>query len=111
MRKQFYSHLIKIETIIEELDVLDFSAQEKNHLAYLLDANIHHHVLDVIMDQLTPEEKLIFIEKLKEGDHDKIWEFLNRRIEKIEDKIKLTAEELKKIMKKDISEAKALKAD
>ena len=43
---------------------------------------------------------------LKEDDHDKIWRFLNEKVDKIEVEIKKAAKDLKDQLQKDLMEAK-----
>lgn len=107
--KQWYSHLIEIESIIVELDQMGLSEQEKLHLAKLVDSSLHHTILDVVLSQLSDEDKRKFINHINENDHDKIWEFLNEKAEDIEIKIKKAVDDLKKELHKDLKDAKKLK--
>lgn len=107
--KQFYSQLIDINSIMIELDSLELSDKEKKHLAELFDSNLHHTILDSILSQLNDEDKEIFISHLRDGNHEKIWELLNSKVDKIKEKIIETAESLKKEMHQDIKEAKEKK--
>ncbi len=109
MKKHFYSHLVSMESLIVELDQLEFSAEEKHHLARLADSNLHHTILDAIMSELDEEHKQIFMEHLSDNNHDKIWQLLNEKVNNIEDKIKRAAESIKDEMKEDIKEAKKRK--
>ncbi len=102
----FYSHLIEIESIIVELDQMGLSSREKTRLAAILDDSLHHTILDAIFTQLSDEDKKVFVMHLSKGSHDKIWDFLNKKIDHVEDKIKAVAEELKKELHKDILEAR-----
>lgn len=104
--KYFYSHLIGIETLTSNLDELDLSDEEKLHLASLLDSSMHHTIMDAIFSELSDQDKRKFTHHLTEGNHDKIWNFLNERVEKIEEKIKKAADSLKVELHKDIEEAK-----
>lgn len=106
MSKNFYSHLIEIDSITVELDELELSDQQKHHLSSLIDSNLHHTILDAILSQLNEEDKKIFLEHLAKEDHDKIWIHLNSKVDKIEDKIKDAANTLKEQIKKDIQESK-----
>lgn len=103
----FYSHLIKMESLIQKLDQLDLEDDHKIHLGHLIDSHIHHAILDLILSELSDADKIIFIEKLKENPEDpKIIEFLNGKIDRIEDKIQLATQQLKEELHKDIKEAK-----
>ena len=104
----FYTHLIEIESVMEELDKMDLSKEEKMHLSKLLDSSLHHTILDAIFSQLNEEDKKVFASHLKENKQDKIWKFLNEKIDNVEDKIKLAAKDLKKELHKDLKEAKKL---
>lgn len=104
--KHFYSHLIEIESIIVELDKLDLSQEQKIHLAGLIDSSLHHTILDAVLSELTPSDKRVFLNHLKEDDHSKIWKFLNEKVDNIEDKIKKAAGDLKTQLHKDLKEAK-----
>lgn len=106
MKNLFYSHLIEIESIIIELDKMDLSKGEKDHLTSLIDSTLHNTILDAVLSELSPQDKRVFVNHLKEGSHDKIWQFLNEKVENIEDKIKKAAGELKSELHKDLQEAK-----
>ncbi len=104
--KYFFSHLIEIDSVIIELDKLDLSPEQKLHLAGLIDSSLYHTILDAVLSELTPAEKEIFLNHLKEDDKDKIWQFLNGKIDNIEIKIKKVADDLKEELQKDLKEAK-----
>ncbi len=103
---RFYSHLIQIDELVAELDKVELSDSEKVYLARLIDSNLHHAILDEVLSNLSEQDKIIFMEHLSRGDHDKIWQLLNSKASGIEEKIKKAAEEIKAELKKDIAEAK-----
>lgn len=107
--KQFYSRLMEIESIIVELDKLDLSQDQRHHLANLVDSSLHNTILDAILAELNDQDKRAFLNYLNEDDHEKIWKFLNERVENIEDKIKNVAEDLKVQLHKDLKKAKKIK--
>ncbi len=107
--KYFYSHLIQIQSLVVELDKMELGPSERSQLAHLIDSTLHHHILDTILDQLAPADKEIFLKHLTENNHDRIWQFLNEKVEKIEDKIKTTSELLKEKLHQDLAEAKKIK--
>lgn len=104
--KQFYSHLIEIESITLELDKLDLSEDQKYYLASLVDSSLHHQVLDAVLSELSDSDKRVFLQHLNEDDHDKIWKFLNEKVDNIEEKIKNAAEDLKRQLHDDLKKAK-----
>lgn len=106
MKKYFFSHLVEIESLSMELDKLDLTDEQKLHLADLIDSSLHHIILDTILSQLSEEDKRLFLKHVHEDDHDKIWQFLNDKVENIEEKIKKAAEGLVKEMHEDIKKAK-----
>ncbi|MEK9178568.1 MAG: hypothetical protein AAB801_02195 [Patescibacteria group bacterium] len=106
MKKYFYSHIVETSEISLALGDLDMTAEERVHLLSLMESNIHHAILDTILSELSEEDKKAFLQHLTDGDHEKIWQFLNSRVEGIEEKIKKTAEDLKKEIHKDVEESK-----
>ncbi len=106
--KYFYSHIISIDSLIIELDSMNLSKDEKHKLAKLIDANVHNHILDVVLSELSEADKLLLLQYLNLGDHEKSWKHLQERIENVEEKIKKAVENLKVEMHKDIRESKKL---
>ena len=106
MGKHFYSHIIETSTLTLELGDMDLSKEERRHLIDLAENNIHHAILDAILSKLSEENKKIFLSHLASDNHDKVWDHLRKNIDNIEEKIKKTAEDLKKELHKDIKEAK-----
>lgn len=109
MKKHFYSHFVKMETIQVELDAMDLSPEEKEHLLSLADSNIHHSVVDTILSELSHEDKKIFLRLSAQDDHHAIWRYLNKKIGNIEAKIKNAASNMLLKLHKDIEEAKGKK--
>ncbi len=107
--KHFYSHLIEIDSIIVKLDEMDLTKEEKLHLAHLVDSSLHHTILDAILSNMKDEDKRVFINHLNDGNHDKIWKFLNEKVSEVEIKIKKAADSLKVELHKDLKEAKKIK--
>lgn len=102
LKKHFYSDLVDFEIIIEELNTLNISDKERDELVELAHSNLHHRVVDAVLSELSSDDKRVFLEHLSIGDSDKIWKHLNEKVDKIEDKIKQTAESLKKDLREDI---------
>lgn len=107
--KKFYSHLVEIDSLIVELEEFDLSDKQRTNLAQLLDTSVHHVVLDAILSELSEEDKIEFLSRLSEDNHDKIWEHLNRKVDNIEEKIRTAAEGLRRELQVDIREAKTNK--
>src|SRR5713226_8259648 len=98
--KQFYTHLIDMESIIIDLDSLNLSESEKHYLTSLVDSSLHQTILDLCLSKLSDEDKKVFIEHLRDEKHKEVWELLDSKVNKIEDEIKRAAEDLKKDLKK-----------
>lgn len=104
--RYFFSHLIEIDSLAAELDKFQLSKEEKLHLASLIDSSLYHTILNAVLSQLSQEDKKIFLNHLKSGDHGTIWQFLNGKIANIEDKIKKAGNDLKIELHKDLKESK-----
>ncbi|MFH1832597.1 MAG: hypothetical protein ABH816_00320 [Candidatus Levyibacteriota bacterium] len=102
MKKKFYTHIIEIDSLIVKLNNINLSKDEREHLISLIDSNLYHVILDAILSELSKEDKKIFLEHLSVDNHEKIWDFLNGKIENIEDKIKNASADLTKELHKDI---------
>lgn len=102
----FYSHLIETQSLIVALNELELSEEEKVHLVGIIDSSLHHAILDAVLSELSEKDKKTFLEHMTEEDNEKIWKFLNSKIEHIEEKIKKAAEDLKQELHKDIKETK-----
>lgn len=107
MNKFFYSHLIEVESLIVELDKLKLTREQKIHLSGLIDSSLYHTVLDAVLSKLSPTDKKVFLNYLREDDHSKIWEYLNEKVDNIEDKIKKAAHDLMTQLHQDLKEAKS----
>lgn len=110
MKKQFYAHLVEIESLHIEIDNLDLTDEERGELKNLINSNFHHSILDTVLSELQEEDKKKFLEHFTNDDHEKIWEHLKSKTENIQEKIKKAAEKLKNEFLKDIKEAKEKKA-
>lgn len=103
----FYNDIVEMETLIIELDTLDISPQQKQHLIKIAEDTLHHTILDLVLSELSEEDKHIFLKNHAENDHDKIWNHLKEKINNIELKIKATSELLTKELHTDLKEIKS----
>lgn len=106
MKKHFYSHLVKIDEVVTNLDTLDLTVEERQELTVIAESSIHHVVVDVVLSELSGKDKKLFLSYIASHDHDKTWSLLTEKIANVEDKIKQSVEILKKQMHEDIHEAK-----
>ena len=104
MKKYFYTQIIDTSSLSLELGEMDLTSEERTHLISLIDSTIHHTILDLVLSELSEEDKKIFLMHMASSNHDKTWKFLKEKTENIEEKIKKAAEDLKKQLHKDIKE-------
>lgn len=107
-KKHFYSHLIEYESLTVELNKLNLSDEEHSHLLELAELSLHNAILDVILSELSEEDKRTFLSHLASDDHDRVWKLLNEKVDNIEEKIKNAAHSLKAELHKDIVESNNL---
>ncbi len=106
MKKRFYSHIISNEPITLELDILELEEEEKKELSEMIEGNLHHAILESILDELSEDDKKKFLEHITGDDHDKVWNHLRDKIEDIDKKIKKTADTMMDELYKDIKDVK-----
>lgn len=105
MKQHFYSHLIEIDALHIELDLMDLTSDERHELMSLLEGSVHHLIMDTILSELSEAEKKEFLSHVASEKHDEIWKLL-KKVKDIEHKIRQAADDLKKQMQHDIKEAK-----
>lgn len=106
MIRHFYTHIVDTETISVELDALDLKSHEKEHLERLVEAQIHHVVVDTVLTELPEDDKKTFLEDMHTKNYDKVWKLLYAKIDKAEEKIKKAANDITKELLKDIRKLK-----
>lgn len=102
MKVHFYSRLIKTDSLVEALNELELTDEQRSHLLGIVESSLHHAILDAILSELSEEDKKVFLDYVTQNNDEKIWNFLNGKIEGIEEKILQTAESLKKELHEDI---------
>ena len=100
--KHFYSHIVEITDITIELGELDLKPEERVELLALAEANMHNAILNTVLSELSKEDKKIFMKHLIADNHKEIWTLLSKRTINIEDKIRASADNLKKDLLSDI---------
>lgn len=89
-----------------KLSELDLTDTELIHLTTLMESNLHHVIMDAILSELSGEDQKIFLDNVLQENHTKVWDHLNSKVENIEEKIIIVAEQLKEELHKDIKETK-----
>lgn len=106
MKKHFYSHIIEVETIYTLLDVVDLEKHEKQELILIIDATIHHTVLDTVLSELSEKDKKIFLSHMTKENHEELWNHLKANISQVEHKINHAVNNLMKDLHTDVEESK-----
>lgn len=107
MKKHFYNDLVSLDTLVDDLNLLEATAEEKKELAELAHEHLHETILDAILSELTDRDKKIFLANVAYETHDKTWKHLNEKVENVEDKIKTAAERLKTELREDAKRVKS----
>ncbi|MCL4397733.1 hypothetical protein M1403_01755 [Patescibacteria group bacterium] len=95
MKKIFYDHLTETREITAEIDRYKIDVIEREELIRLVDENMYHRILDVILINLRPEKHEEFLTKFHRAPHDpNLMEYLKAEITDIE---KLITVEAKKV--------------
>jgi hypothetical protein len=105
MKKHFYDDIADIDSVYLALDKMGLAPSQREELALLVDAQVHHTILDLILSQLSEEDKKKFMTYHASQKHDEVWTLLNSRIENVEDKIKQTVRDVKKKLHEDIDKS------
>jgi len=100
--KHFYTHIIDLNDLHTELQILDLTDDEKNHLIVVIESSLHHVIVDVLLTDLPEEHKGNFLHHLAKNDHDSIWKVLKNAIKEPEERIRYALDKLKKELIKDI---------
>lgn len=106
MQRYFFSHLVNIQTIHLKLQDLDLEDEEKSELVNLAHDTLHYEIINAVLSQLSKEDKKIFLRQMTMDDHPALWRFLNKKIDKIEEKIQKMTDDVVSQMHADIEEAK-----
>jgi hypothetical protein len=107
-QKFFYSHLIETSDVSIRITEMKLAKNEKTHLTSLLEANVHSVVIHSVLSELSKEDKEVFLKNLISDNHEQTWDHLKVKIDKLEDKIKASVEELKKDLLRDLATAQKL---
>jgi len=106
--RYFFSHLVDIQTIHLKLQDLDLEDEEKSYLVNIAHDTLHYEIINAILSELSEEDKKVFLRQMSMGDHAEIWRFLNKKVNKVEEKIKQVAQDVVDELHVDIEESKNL---
>jgi hypothetical protein len=106
MTTYFYEHIISPDDLYKELEVLDLTDSERNHIVMIVQSTMHHVIMDVILEKLHDDHKHIFLLHIAEDNHEKVWELLREHLHEPEGLILSAIETLKIELLQDIQEAR-----
>ncbi|MSU25678.1 MAG: hypothetical protein EXS44_00235 [Candidatus Levybacteria bacterium] len=104
--KHFYSHIVDMEYLIDALEDFGLNKDELNSLTKLANDNLHHTILDLILSELSENDKKTFLLHFSNDNHEDIWNLLFIKVEKIEEKIRKAADEVRRELHEDIKKLK-----
>ncbi len=109
--KVFYDHIIIIDDIITEIEVMDFEESEKQEIYSLVDSIIHHRVLEHILDMLDIVHHDEFLTRFyAQPDDMRHLVFLEKKTNKdMVSELHKLSEALKKELRRDIKKHKKTK--
>ncbi len=101
--KLFYDHLVMIDEVFAEIDLLEISNDEKKEMRQLIDEMAHHAVLTHVLDILPRDHHEDFLTRFHAAPHDlSIIKYLEKKIEKdIHAEIATVGNRLKKEIRKE----------
>ncbi len=106
MAKTFYSHIAETTEITLLIADMDMPKEDRIKLLRLVEENLHHNLLDLVLGSLSQEDKKTFLTHLAAEKHDSAWEFISSKIDDLENKIVDASTKFKNRLKRDIEKAK-----
>lgn len=104
--KHFYTHIVDLDDVHKELDILEISDDEKNHLILMIESSMNHAVIEALLTELEGDHKHSFLMHISNDDHDNIWKTLKEGHKDPEKRIMEAVQELKDEFLSDIKNAK-----
>lgn len=100
--KHFYSHIVDLDDLHRELDVLEISEHERVHLHGIIESSLHHVVMDAVLSELHDGLKETFLIHVSYDNHDAAWKLLQQSLGDPEETIRIAIDTLKEDLKEDI---------
>ncbi len=104
-KKYFYSHIVETTEISLAIGDIDMPKKHRVKLISLAEENLHHEILDAVLSKLSEDDKKLFLSHLSLENHDKAWEMLSKKVDKVEELVIKLSNNIKKQMQKDIKSA------
>lgn len=106
IHKHFYTHLISLEPITIALNEMPMTNEERWELITIAESHVHITIIDVVLSDLSTEDKKKFLEHMDHHDHTTTWNFLQEKTKDVEKKIKKASENVIKELLDDITDKK-----
>lgn len=105
-KKHFYTHLVETSSISLALGDIDLMPEERKELITLVEVNMHKTIMNLVLSELSEEDKKQFLLHVAHDYHERVWNLLKEKTDNIEEKIQKAAIDLQKQLHKDIEEVK-----
>lgn len=103
-KEHFYTHLIDLDALYVRINALSITPEEKTHLISLVDSHVHNTILDLILSELSEEDKKLFLTHMVSSNDSEVWDMLRKKVEGIEKKIQQAVDTLRDELHSDIDE-------
>jgi hypothetical protein len=92
--KYIFEEITRTETIYRLIDETCETQADKDHLVTVVKDTVHHKLVDMVLDELTDEQKLHFLEHIDdEAAHPTLLETLKKWVVDFETKLSSKAKE------------------
>jgi hypothetical protein len=99
--KYIFEEIIKTENVLVLIEKHFEDAEEQEYMKNVIRDTVHHKLLDLVLDELDAEQKLLFLAELEdENKHQNLLEKLKGWIGNFEEKLHLRAKEAETEMMK-----------
>lgn len=98
----FYHSIVSMESLRVRLDLLELSTEEREKLMEVAERTLHHSILDLVLSELSENDRKLFLSHHASENHDEIWSLLTGNVKNIEKKIKVAAETVSQKLHKDL---------
>lgn len=103
----FYHSIVSMEALRVRLDLFELSPEEREKLMEVAERTLHHSILNLVLSELSEQDKKLFLSHHASENHDEIWSLLNSNVKNIEKKIKTVADTVSNKLHKDLKRHKS----
>lgn len=102
----FYERFIEIKPLEDEIEVLEITTKEKEHLYFLVAEILHQHTLEIILTRLPEDDRKTFLQVVSGGQEINLADLLKEKASDYENVLK---EKLTKVRDEIIEEVRKVK--